>query len=94
MFYGYILINEADRNIYHSHGWPDVGKPYRIAGGIKRPNARILGVITAHGNITLLRRDVSTPTSTKRGTDDPAPKFMKCIEEVLTNMEAYDLPYQ
>ncbi|KAG2223897.1 hypothetical protein INT45_009349 [Circinella minor] len=65
----------------------------------KRPNLSILGAITAHGVITLSRREVCAPTNKKRKADTgTAPKkgttrgnFMKFIKQVLTNIDAHDL---
>ena len=99
-----VFVDEAgfDRNMHCSHGWFNIGKAWKITVEPKRSNLSILGAITAHGVITLSRREVCAPTNEKRKTDDgPAPKkgttgsgFMEFIEQVLTNIEAHDLLYQ
>ena len=99
-----VLVDEAgfNRNMHCCHGWSDIGKAWKITVEPKRSNLSILGAITAHGVITLSRREVCAPTNEKRKTDDgPAPKkgttgsgFMEFIEQVLTNIEAHDLLYQ
>ncbi|KAG2223603.1 hypothetical protein INT45_001685 [Circinella minor] len=50
---------------------------------------------------TLSRREACAPTNKKRKANDPASKkgttssdFMEFIEQVLTNIEAHDLPYR
>ncbi|KAG2221889.1 hypothetical protein INT45_012533 [Circinella minor] len=97
-----IFIDEAgfNRNMHRSQGWPEVGSPCKITMETKGPNISILGAITAHGVITLSRREACAPTK-KRKANDPASKkgttssdFMEFIEQVLTNIEAYDLPYR
>ncbi|KAG2223431.1 hypothetical protein INT45_001737 [Circinella minor] len=62
-------------------------------------SAYLLEAITAHGVITLSKRNVCAPTNKKRkADDDPAPKkgtigsnFMQFTEQVLTNIEPRDL---
>ena len=89
--------------MHRFHGWSDIGKPCKIIVETKGPNLSILGAITAHGVITLSRREVCAPTNKKRkaGVDLPILKkgttgsdFMEFIEQVLTNIAAHDLPYR
>ncbi|KAG2201892.1 hypothetical protein INT45_006192, partial [Circinella minor] len=98
-----IFIDEAgfNRNMHRSQGWSEVGSPCKITTETKGLNISILGAITAHGVITLSRREACAPTNKKRKVNDPASKkgttssdFMEFIEQVLTNIEAYDLPYR
>ena len=87
-----IFIDEAgfNRNMHRSQGWSGVGSPCKITTETKGPNISILGAITAHGGITLSRREACAPTNKKRKVNDPASKkgttsndFMEFIEQVL-----------
>ncbi|KAG2209879.1 hypothetical protein INT45_005146, partial [Circinella minor] len=88
-------------NMHRSQGWSKVGSPCKITMETKGPNISILGAITAHGVITLSRREDCAPTNKKRKVNDPVSKkgttssdFMEFIEQVLTNIEAHDLLYR
>ena len=88
--------------MHRSHGWSNIGKACKIIVETKGPNLSILGATSAHGGITLSRREVCAPTNKERKADDgPPPKkgtggsdFMEFIEQVLTNIEGQDLPYR
>ncbi|KAG2221165.1 hypothetical protein INT45_007742 [Circinella minor] len=98
-----IFIDEVgfNRNMHRSQGWSEVGSPCKITTETKGPNISILGAINVHGVITLSRREACAPTNKKRKANDPASKkgttssdFMEFLEQVLTNIEAHDLPYR